>query len=319
VGGVALLVSFAAGPQAWAQDDVSTRRQEAQDLADSAFDLLQKERFSAAAELFRQADAAFHSPVFVVFQAQATEREGRLVAARALLQKVIDEELAEYAPDAFRQAQQDAKKRIAALDEKIPTITLQVSGGDGAIISLNGEALDAARAGAPLQVDPGSYTVEASNAGRSDSTSVEVAAGDRAVAELDVSDPVAVTGPGPGAGDGGSGSGPPTWVWPTVAYGVGGVGLIMGVAAGGAFLSKQSSLKETCESDGDGDPNTCPPDQQSEGDSVKTLGNVSTAGWVIAGLGAAVGTVLLFTLEDDDGATTALQVGPTSLSLTARF
>jgi len=113
------------------------------------------------------------------------------------------------------------------------------------------------------------------------------------------------------------------WVWPTVAYGVGGVGLIMGVAAGGAFLSKQSALKDACEADGDGDPNTCPPDKQGDGDSVKTLGNVSTAGWVIAGLGAAVGTVLLFTLDmDADGAAAMaprLHVGPTSVMLAGRF
>ena len=160
--------------------------------------------------------------------------------------------------------------------------------------------------------------------GRGDSESVEVGEGDRKVAELDVSDPTAVPDPVPGDPPGESdeaGEGPPAWIWPAIAYGVGGVGLIMGAAAGGVFLGKQSKLKEACENDGDGDPNTCPPDQQSEGDSVKTVGNISTAGWVIAGIGVVAGTVLLFVPIGDEGSVVSadLHVGPGWLGVGGRF
>lgn len=284
-------------------------------MADSAFDLLQKERYSAAAELFDKADETFHSPVFVVYQAEALEKLEKYLAARRLLQSVVDEKLADYAPDAFREAQDEAKDRIAALDERIPTITVEVAGADaGTQVALDGSPF-AGRLGEPLQVDPGEYEIEVTGpAGRTDRATLEVAEGDREVVALDVSAPgdaidsVPTEPPSEGDGEGGL----PPWILPTIAYGIGGVGLIMGAAAGGVFLGKQSELEEACENDGDGDPKTCPSEQQSEGDSVKTLGNLSTAGWVIAGIGAVAGTVLLFVPIGEQGSVVSveLHLGP---------
>ncbi len=311
--------------RAQSEEDLAARRQAAQDLADSAFDLLQKERYGAAAELFAKADKTFHSPVFVMFQAEALEKQGKWLAARRLLQAVVDEKLADYAPDAFREAQDKARERMAALDEKIPTLTIEVAGADAATsITVNGAPLSG-RIGEAVQLRPGTVEIEAtSSSGVVDRASVELAEGDRKVAELDVGDPTVTPAPVPGDppddGDEGDGGLAP-WVLPVVAYGIGGVGLIMGAAAGGVFLGKQSSLKEACESDGDGDPNTCPPDQQGEGDSVKTLGNVSTAGWVIAGIGAVAGTVLLFVPVSDRGSVVSaeLHLGPGWVGLGGTF
>jgi hypothetical protein len=304
-------------------EDLTARREAAQDLADSAFDLLQKQRYGAAAELFEKADKTFHSPVFVVFQAEAVEKRGDWIAARRLLQKVVDEKLADYAPDAFRQAQDKAKGRIAALDEKIPTFTLQVAGADGSTsVTVNGAPFEG-RIGDPWQVNPGSYEIVVTgSSGRSDSASLELGEGDRKVTELDVSvpsEPDPIDDPPIEEDEEGGGMAP--WIPPVIAYGIGGVGLIMGAAAGGVFLGKQSDLKEACENDGDGDPNTCPPEQQGEGDSVKTVGNISTAGWVIAGIGVVAGTVLLFVPISDEGSVVSagLDVGPGSLGLSGRF
>lgn len=321
---VAAALTTSSDGRAQSEEDLASRRQAAQDLADSAFDLLQKERYAAAAELFDKADKTFHSPVFIVFQAEALEKQGKWLAARRLLQTVVDEKLADYAPDAFREAQQKASDRLAALDEKIPTITLQVVGaGPGTAVVINGEPF-AGRIGDPLQVSPGRYEVEVTGVtGRVDRASIELEQGDREVAELDVSDPTRPPDPVPdpsvGGDDGGEGMAP--WILPAIAYGIGGVGLIMGAAAGGVFLGKQSSLKEACENDGDGDPQTCPPDQQGEGDSVKTLGNVATAGWVIAGIGAVAGTVLLFVPIGEQGSVVSadLHLGPGWVGLGGTF
>jgi hypothetical protein len=114
------------------------------------------------------------------------------------------------------------------------------------------------------------------------------------------------------------GAGVPTWVWPTVAYGVGGVGLIIGVAAGGAFLSQKSDLDEACKNDGDGNDATCPTASKKDGDAVATLGDISTVGWVIAGIGVVAGTVLLFVPLGDEGSV-ALGMTPTGLSLNGKF
>ena len=53
------------------------------------------------------------------------------------------------------------------------------------------------------------------------------------------------------------------------------------------------------------------------------LGDVSTAGWVIAGLGAVAGTVLVvlpLALDDEDGESSVeVRLSPTSLGIAGRF
>jgi hypothetical protein len=79
-----------------------------------------------------------------------------------------------------------------------------------------------------------------------------------------------------------------------IAYGVGGAGLIMGVITGAIFVGRADDLKARCPDD------RCAPEDEEEGDAVSTLGTVSTVGFVIAGIGAVAGTVLLFTVPGDD-------------------
>jgi hypothetical protein len=310
-----------AAPAAFAQDDVTARRKAAQDYADSAFDLMQKGRHGAAADLFKKADEAFHSPVFVLFAAEAEEKQGNLLEARALLQKVVDEELADYAPDAFRKAQDDARERAAALDERIPSVTVTVRPASGTSVSIDGRDIAASELGTPIQLLPGRHEAVAIGAdGTREERAFELAEGDRSSVEL-----ILATVPISGDDDdddvpvvADDGAGVPTWVWPTVAYGVGGVGLIIGVAAGGAFLSQKSDLDEACNNDGDGNDTTCPTASKKDGDAVATLGDISTVGWVIAGVGAVAGTVLLFVPLGDEGSI-ALGMAPTSLSLSGKF
>ncbi|MCA9620386.1 MAG: hypothetical protein KC731_15295 [Myxococcales bacterium] len=315
---VAMPPSVAAGQPT--DDDVEARRAAAQDLADSAYDLLQKGRYATAADLFRKADQTFHSPVFVVFVAEAEEKQGNLLAARKLLKEVVDEKLAEYAPDAFRRAQEDAATRLAAIEDRLPKIVIEVE-GEGATVRLDGVELSPSELARPIFVVAGEHRVEASAGDLRDEESVEVGEGESRNVRLVVSAGVADEPEGVG-GDEPPGEGVPYWVWPTVAYGVGAAGLIMGVAAGGAFLSKQSKLKEDCAAD-DGDETTCPPDLKDRGDSVLLLGDVSTAGWVIAGLGAVAGTVLVvlpLALDDEDGESSVeVRLSPTSLGIAGRF
>ncbi len=301
----ALIVASGIATPARAEDDA--QRKAAQDLADSAYDLMQKGRFEAAAELFDKADRVVHSPVFVLFRAEALEKLGRLVEARRLLQSIADETLAPDAPEAFRSAQAQARERGAALDAKIPTVTIRVRGAPTAL-ALDGEAvpLDALRR--PIPLDPGSHSVRAEGDGDSDERRFEAGEGDRLT--------IALTLAAPEPPD----AGVPNWVWPTIAYGVGGAGLIVGTISGIVFLGKLGDLEDRCASDGDGDDRNCPPEAQADGDAVATLGNVSTAGWVIAGVGIAAGTALLFIPIGEQGAVVGgLRLGPTGAAITGSF
>jgi hypothetical protein len=106
-------------------------------------------------------------------------------------------------------------------------------------------------------------------------------------------------------------------VWPWVAFGVGGVGLGLGVVTGILALGKHSDLSSAC-------TGGCGPDQYANLDSYHTLGALSTAGFIIAGVGAAAGVTLLVLQPKAADATPAgpaasLVVGPGSIAALGRF
>jgi len=74
-----------------------------------------------------------------------------------------------------------------------------------------------------------------------------------------------------------------------VAFGVGGAGLVVGAVTGLLAVGKHGDLADKCP---DG---KCTTDQQSDIDSYKTMGTISTIGFIVAGVGGVTGAVLLFT------------------------
>ena len=325
---IVFCVALIAVPPAAHADDLDDRKKKAQDLADSGYELIQKGRYAQGCELMREADDAYHSPVFVLFIAECEEKQGNLVTARAELQRLLDEKLEEYAPKAFHDAQKEGRKRARALDERIPTLRINVDGPGAAeaVVVLDGREIEPSQRGRPMPVDPGQHKVSATGSdGVSEERDVTLEEGARESVELVLSGAILTDDDDDDDenGDAVSSEGVPSWIWPTIAYGVGGVGLIVGTAVGIAFLGKQSDLKEQCEAYPPGNPDeeTCPPELESDHDTVITLGNVSTVGWVIAGVGAVVGTILvIIPIGDDDGATSAkLGLGPAGLSLSGSF
>lgn len=73
-----------------------------------------------------------------------------------------------------------------------------------------------------------------------------------------------------------------------IAFGVGGAGLVAGAVAGGIAVARTSELKKLC-----GDPIECPRSQQGALNDAKLSAYVSTAGFVLAGVGAVAGVTLL--------------------------
>jgi hypothetical protein len=72
-----------------------------------------------------------------------------------------------------------------------------------------------------------------------------------------------------------------------IGFGVGAVGLGVGAITGAMSMSKVSDIKSHCPN------NHCPASEQSDIDSTKTLGTVSTVGFIVGGVGVAAGAVLL--------------------------
>ncbi len=315
---------------AWAQPDgsIEQRKDEAKAFANSAHELMGNGLYAEAIELFKKADGRFHSPVFLLFISKAEASQGNLLAAHEWLQKVIDEELADYAPPAFREAQDKARRRAAGLEKKIPKLTLSVVGAaaDLAEIELDGRPVAHSELNAPIRLDPGEHQATAhAPDGSSDDRSFSVEVGDQTSIELVLTSSIDVE-PGPAppqpepVDEGGR-----SFLLPGIAFGVGGAGLLMGVVAGAIFTGQAGDLKDACEHDGDGDENTCPLDKEEDGDSVTMLGNLSTAGFVIAGVGIAAGVILLLVPGDDEDEDSQaaceprIHVGPTGFVIEGAF
>jgi tetratricopeptide (TPR) repeat protein len=99
-----------------------------------------------------------------------------------------------------------------------------------------------------------------------------------------------------------------------VALSLGGAGLIVGAVAGGVAIERKSTLDSVCTD------RRCSPSDQSTGKQMRTAATVSTVGFVVGGVAAAAGVVLI-ALHDpgSEQAAAALHLGPASLSLEGRF
>ena len=303
--------------------EVKARREQAGKLADDGFDLLKKQRYEEALEKFRTADNTLHSPMFVLFQARAEEGRGRLVEAQKLMQKVLDEKLPDYAPDNFWQAKQEAKQAIAALSPRVPSLKLKLSGAEPATttVTIDDRPVEDAGSGKPFPINPGHHKLVATTVdNRQADKSFTVAESEKAELELDLGAAPVTPPPPPEQPAGGSGR---SWIAPGIAYGIGGAALLVGAITGGVFVGRANSLKDQCPDD------HCPSSLEDEGNSVSTLGTVSTVFLVLGGVGVVAGTIFVFVpLEgssDPPAGTQAvsyapeLGVGPTGLQLRGRF
>jgi hypothetical protein len=105
-----------------------------------------------------------------------------------------------------------------------------------------------------------------------------------------------------------------------IAFGVGGAGLVLGAVTGGLALGKHGTLHNECPG------NVCPPSASSDLSSYHTMGTLSTVGFIVAGVGAAGGVVLLFVGPKTQAAPSAAQtfqvtpyVGAGSVGAVGRF
>lgn len=270
----------------------------ARDWANKAKERFQGGDYAGAIEAIHEAEKHFRAPPFTRLAAQAHERLGKLVEARQLYQSLADVELGADAPPAWVTAREEGKKELLALVTRIPALRITVLGADVASlkVTLDGNALGLAQLGQLLPRNPGAHTVVVESAGRKRETreaQLKEGVTEQLVIELTASiaaptvtvspaitASVSVTPP----------PGPRSMVGPAIAFGVGGAGLVLGAIAGGLAVVKTGELRDLCGSD-----LVCPAATRGKADieGANAMAHVSTAGFVLAGVGAAVGVVLL--------------------------
>ncbi len=126
--------------------------------------LFEEQKWPAALEHFRRAEALFHSPVFVLYAARSLRRLGRLREARALLEGLARESLDATAPVPWQNARAAAELELTELRAAVPSVNIRLEGGSAAAsLSIDGEP---AKSGQPLELDPGPHRAAAHDGAR---------------------------------------------------------------------------------------------------------------------------------------------------------
>jgi hypothetical protein len=261
------------------------------DAGRAGIELFQEGKFEAALAKFREGDAISHSPVFQIYIARCLVHLGRLIAARATYQQILDEPVADDAPPPWKHAKVDARAELGGLLPRIPSIKPVLLGGDASTtVTVDGAP---ARAGAAVEVDPGKRTVVATHSGIRREVVIDV--GEREKEKPATIDLRSGKPPPPPP--------PPPSVEPepkegslvpgAVLLGVGGAGLLVGAITGGVALAKASDIHDRCGTDDGTCPRSLEGQIQPDIDQANTLGYVSTGMLIGGGVVASVGIVLL--------------------------
>lgn len=255
--------------------------------------------WKACEEHFARANELMHSPVFVVYLARCKNRLDKLLEARALYDSVITETLPEDAPPPWQEAKRDAERERDALVGATPALLIRlVDTPEGAQVTLDDRAV---AVGEPVAVDPGTHRVVlvVNGEGVSERQIVSARGGGETLIELhmpsedDEAEPSGSIAPG------------------VVLVGVGGIGLLLGTVFGALALDREAEVKDSCNG------TQCPSSSEPIKEEAETFSHVSTAGFVIGGVAAAVGVVLLIWRPGGGDAEVAL--GPAQASLRIRF
>jgi hypothetical protein len=204
-----------------------------------------------------------------------------LLAARETLGKVVALPVATAEGAASAKARARATALAAELDARIPVIRVTVRGATGGevVVRVDGKTL---QEGAAMPVDPGKHTVVVTQAGGPEvRREIETAESARDEVSLllpsAAAAPVAVNRPTVTEV-------PPSRTVLWVGLGVTGAGLVLGASTGIAALTTASQVKSRC-------PTFHCPNEKNAIANSELMGNLSTAGFVVAGVGASVAVV----------------------------
>ncbi len=258
--------------------DREQARESARALAKDGYTRLEAGDFAGAITLLRRAESLFHAPTHLLYLARALRGVGRLAEAKGVYERIAGEELASYAPDAFVNAQREARRELDELAPRVPSVTVRVTGG-GSLSSLRVDesAVEPAAIARPIDVEPGRHEIVAVAAGLPPQTrSIALAEGEH----------VEIAFQAPGAPEA-----PKHESWamqPAIAaLGLGVIGLGVGAVAGAVSASQVSDIRTRCHGD------VCPTAERDGAETAATIGDVSTVGFVVGIAGAAAGGALL--------------------------
>lgn len=217
-----------------------------------------------------------------------------------------------------------AEEQLAALEKQLPQLTIHLAAGspESTQIVLDRTVVGPEAFGKAAASNPGGHRIIVTAPGHLDREfEVTLVDGARQVVEVEPGPVLAnVRSTVPTRTTPFSGNGPNNRAEPTRriltygSFGIGAVGVGLGVIAGIASGSKHGTLERECTG------NNCPSSAQSDIDSFRSLRTWSTVGYVVGFVGLAGGAVLLLTAPRAVSDTSAhVWIGPASTGLVGWF
>jgi hypothetical protein len=297
---VAACCAFARDAAAQSKDPAAAAR----DLARAGWDALDHQNYKDALDKVTQAEALYHAPTHLLLMGNAQAGLGKLADALATFERLAAEPLSSAAPNAFKDAQEAGRKRMKELLSRVPSLLVVVESAEApaATVTVDGQKV-AFAGGVALRFDPGEHVIGVEAEGfpavkktivlpeKGGVVRVPIAlerpgasptASATAAPTVNAGASAAPTGAGP------VDAGPSRYRVPTfVTFGVAGASLVVGAVTGALSLGMTSDLKARCPN------NQCSPADRGSLDSANALATTSTATFVIGGVAAVTGVVLL--------------------------
>ena len=262
--------------------------------------------YKKAEDFFRRAEALFNAPTLLLGLARASAGEGKYVEAWEAYNRIILDGLTNTA--AFADALANAKKEIGAVEGRRSRVVITVTGPATAHAVLDETPVQNDALGVPIFLNPGAHAVTVTADGFDPgSQKFEVAEGKTATVSLTMTaNPAAVASAATSSPSPPDGAPKSSWsTQKTLALVAGGIGIV-GVGVGAAFGAIASSAASTTKSDCE--PTTCTAQGHanalSEHSTAATDGDVSTAMFIVGGVGLAAAVVLWFTAPSGEKAPT---------------
>lgn len=288
---------------AFAQSDAD--KATARQLGTEGQEAIEKKDFKTAEDRFRRADQLYHAPTLALGLARSYAANGKYVEAQETYNRIIREGAPAGSPAAFANAVEAAKTEINSVSGKVGSVVINVTGVDSPKVTVDDQPFPAAALGVRRAANPGNHVIRASADGYKPAEArVTVTEGGSSTANLTLEkDPNAAVSTiavpqGTATGQNsmsappasqGETSSSPTKTIGIVLMGVGAAGLVAGGVTGIMAMGKHSDLNDACPG------GQCPASKQSDVDSYKTMGTISTIGFIAGGVLVAGGAVLFFT------------------------
>jgi hypothetical protein len=303
IGAALGLVSIVASAQ---PSPSASERETARSLMADGRDRRARNDLIGALGSFKAADAIMHVPTTALEVIRTEVALGQLVEARGAIREVLRAPVQANEPKPFAAARAAALAMDGDLAARIPSLRLIVENAPPEPhVRVDGVEIPADALTVPMKVDPGHHVVEGgSGAARAE---VTLAEGENRSVTLTLpplpvaSASVASFATEPEAQKPGSHG---SSVLAIAGFTTAGAGLAVGSLSGLFSMQKTSALKGVCDGD------QCPASSASDLHAAHTLATVSTAAFVVGGVGLGVGVVALVFGSKSPEATARAQVTP---------